>query len=361
MPPGGKLPAGEQEVLSRWVQDGAPWGSQPAVSVVSPASPPAGPASPQSIAAARREWSHLPVVRPPVPAVEGRDWVRNPIDAFLLARLEAERLHPAPEADRVTLIRRLAYDLTGLPPAPEDVDAFLADREPGAYERLVDRLLASPQYGEHWARHWLDLVRYGETNGYERDSAKPVGLAVSRLRDRCLQPRQAVRPVRPRATGRRSSEPGLGRGPDRHGLLSPGDLGRRALRPRAGPLRRTRRGGVDHGPGLPGDHDQLRPVSRPQGRPGPAGRLLPVARLLQGHHGSGREEPEGGPGRAGAGQSGRGHVRRGAGARAGARPAPGQPCDARPGGRARGPGGARRRIVGILGATAGGAGRWRTG
>ena len=82
-------------------------------------------------------------------------------------------MHPAPEADRVTLIRRLTYDLTGLPPTPEEVDAFLADRAPDAYERLVDRLLASPHYGEKWGRHWLDLVRYGETNGYERDSAKP--------------------------------------------------------------------------------------------------------------------------------------------------------------------------------------------
>ena len=110
---------------------------------------------------------------PSLPKVNDRGWVRNPIDAFVLARLEAQRLHPASEADRVTLIRRLTYDLTGLPPTPEEVDAFLADRSPGAYERLVDRLLASPHYGEQWARHWLDFVRYGETNGYERDSAKP--------------------------------------------------------------------------------------------------------------------------------------------------------------------------------------------
>ena len=102
-----------------------------------------------------------------------QDWCSNPIDAFILARLEAEKLAPAPPADRVTLIRRLQYDLTGLPPTPEEVDAFVADRAVGAYERLVDRLLASTQYGEKWGRHWLDLVRYGETNGYERDSAKP--------------------------------------------------------------------------------------------------------------------------------------------------------------------------------------------
>ena len=173
MPPGGKLPAAEQGVLTRWVQQGVPWGSQPAAPISSPASPTSGPTSAQSIAAARRGWSHQPVVRPPLPTVKDRGWVRNPIDAFVLARLEAQRLHPAAEADRVTLIRRLTHDLTGLPPTPEDVDAFLADRAPDAYERLVDRLLASPHYGERWARHWLDLVRYGETNGYERDSAKP--------------------------------------------------------------------------------------------------------------------------------------------------------------------------------------------
>jgi hypothetical protein len=173
MPPGGKLPAGEQDILTRWVREGVPWGTQPPAPAVAQAPATSGPASAESIAAAGREWSHRPVVRPPVPAVKDRGWVRNPIDAFLLARLEAERLRPSPEADRVTLIRRLTYDLTGLPPIPEDVDAFLADAAPGAYERLVDRLLASPQYGEHWARHWLDLVRFGETNGYERDSAKP--------------------------------------------------------------------------------------------------------------------------------------------------------------------------------------------
>ncbi len=173
MPPGGRLPASEQAILTRWVKEGLPWGSQPTAATTAPSRAPTDPTGSAAIAAARREWSHQPVVRPPLPSVTDRAWVRNPIDAFLLARLEAERLRPAAEADRVTLIRRLSYDLTGLPPSPEEVDAFVADPAPGAYERLVDRLLASPHYGEHWARHWLDLVRYGETNGYERDSAKP--------------------------------------------------------------------------------------------------------------------------------------------------------------------------------------------
>ena len=113
------------------------------------------------------------MVRPAVPPVKDNAWCRTPIDAFIRVRLEAEGLTPAPPADRTTLIRRLTYDLTGLPPTPAEVDAFVADRAPDAFERLTDRLLASPHYGEKWGRHWLDLVRYGETNGYERDSAKP--------------------------------------------------------------------------------------------------------------------------------------------------------------------------------------------
>ncbi|MGP0064604.1 MAG: PSD1 and planctomycete cytochrome C domain-containing protein [Isosphaeraceae bacterium] len=174
MPPGGKLPQGEQDILTRWVKDGLPWGATPSSAPVgATVTSSAAPVASRSVAAARREWLHRPVVRPAVPSVKRRGWVRNPVDAFILARLEAERLRPAPEADCVALIRRLTYDLTGLPPTPEEVDAFLADRAHDAYERLVDRLLASPHYGEHWARHWLDLVRFGETNGYERDSAKP--------------------------------------------------------------------------------------------------------------------------------------------------------------------------------------------
>ncbi len=167
MPPTGKLPGAEIEVLTRWVKDGLAWtgADRPAATAVTVAA--AGPARP----AAR--WAYGPVARPAVPRVKDAGWVRNPIDAFLLAKIEAEQLQPAPPADRVALIRRLTFDLTGLPPTPEEVDAFVADPSRNAYERLVDRLLAAPQYGEAWARHWLDLVRYAETNGYERDSAKP--------------------------------------------------------------------------------------------------------------------------------------------------------------------------------------------
>ncbi|MFG0260037.1 MAG: DUF1549 domain-containing protein, partial [Phycisphaerales bacterium JB041] len=118
-------------------------------------------------------WSYEPIVRPAVPVVRDRAWVQNSIDAFVLARLEDAGLRPAAAADRRTLIRRATYDLTGLPPTPEEVRAFVEDESPDAYERLVDRLLASPHYGEKWGRHWLDLVRWAETDSYERDRVKP--------------------------------------------------------------------------------------------------------------------------------------------------------------------------------------------
>ncbi|MBI3665249.1 MAG: DUF1553 domain-containing protein, partial [Acidobacteria bacterium] len=117
-------------------------------------------------------WSLQPLSHPTVPAQESA-WVRTPIDAFILAKLKEEGLQPSPEADRRTLIRRLTYDLHGLPPAPEEVAAFLADRSANAYEKLVDRLLASPRYGERWGRHWLDVVHYGESHGYDKDKPRP--------------------------------------------------------------------------------------------------------------------------------------------------------------------------------------------
>ncbi|MCX6367589.1 MAG: DUF1553 domain-containing protein [Armatimonadetes bacterium] len=114
-------------------------------------------------------WSLQPVRLPQTPTVQNTSWVRNPIDAFVLAKLEAKGWKPAPEADKRTLIRRVTFDLTGLPPTPQEIAAFLADKTPHAYEKLVDRLLASPHYGERWARHWLDLARFGESHGFEYD------------------------------------------------------------------------------------------------------------------------------------------------------------------------------------------------
>ncbi|MDX9974887.1 MAG: DUF1549 domain-containing protein, partial [FCB group bacterium] len=119
-----------------------------------------------------QHWAFIPPVSPAVPEVQRKDWAKNDIDRFVLARLEKEGLTPSPEADKEKLIRRVSLDLTGLPPTPQDVDAFIADASPDAYEKLVDRLLASPEYGEHIARSWLDLARYADTNGYHIDNER---------------------------------------------------------------------------------------------------------------------------------------------------------------------------------------------
>ena len=177
MPPRGKLPRAQIDLLTRWVRMGAPW----------PAAKAAAPhphAAPQVNDETKRFWSFQPVRRPQVPVVKSTRWVTNDIDRFILARLEAAGLTPAAPADRVALIRRATYDLTGLPPTPEHVREFLADRTPHAFEKVIDRLLGSPQYGERWARHWLDIVRYAETNSFERDDPKPY---VWRYRDYVIQ------------------------------------------------------------------------------------------------------------------------------------------------------------------------------
>ena len=120
----------------------------------------------------REHWAFGRLIRPEVPELKSRLRFSNPIDAFVEARLERDGLRPLPLAGRTTLIRRLSFDLTGLPPTPGEVDAFVADRRPGAYERLVDRLLASPAFGERWAQHWLDLARFAETDGFEHDKVR---------------------------------------------------------------------------------------------------------------------------------------------------------------------------------------------
>lgn len=121
----------------------------------------------------REHWAFQPPQRPELPSVDNPDWSRNPIDRFVWARLEQAGLMPMPRASRTTLIRRVTFDLTGLPPTPAEVDQFVEDNSPEAYGRLVDRLLASPAYGERWAQHWLDLVRFAETDGFEHDHVRP--------------------------------------------------------------------------------------------------------------------------------------------------------------------------------------------
>jgi len=148
MPPvysGLKLTAAEIETLRQWVAEGAKW---------------------------QKHWSFIPPVRPPLPAVKNAAWPRNPIDAFVLQKLERERLQPSPEAGRETLLRRVSLDLTGLPPTLAEMDAFLNDKSADAYPKAVDRLLASPRYGERMAERWLDAARYADTNGYQYDAER---------------------------------------------------------------------------------------------------------------------------------------------------------------------------------------------
>jgi hypothetical protein len=159
MPPeGDRLTSEQVGILRTWIDQGANWTEE-----LSGAS-----------SKARGHWAFRPPVRPAVPAVRSRDWARTPIDRFILARLEAKGLSPSPEADRVTLLRRLSLDLIGLPPSVEEVDAFVADTRADAYERVVERQLASQHYGERWGRHWLDAARYADSDGYEKDKSRFV-------------------------------------------------------------------------------------------------------------------------------------------------------------------------------------------
>jgi hypothetical protein len=160
MPPKGKLPAAVVADLERWVAMGAP----------DPRDPTRGPSPGRGD---HRHWSFRPVRAVTPPAVRDAGWARTPVDRFILAKLEAKGLVPSAAADRAVLVRRLTFDLTGLPPPSAEVDRFLADTSPDAYERLVEQLLASPAYGERWGRHWLDVVRYADTAGETADFPVP--------------------------------------------------------------------------------------------------------------------------------------------------------------------------------------------
>lgn len=165
MPPKGALSAEQIRDLETWVKMGAP---DPREKVVSEAAPkPHG----MTLEAGRKFWSFTPLANPVQPVVRNTAWVKTPVDAFILAELEKNELQPAPPADRRTLLRRATFDLTGLPPTPEEVEAFLADKSPDAFAKVIDRLLASPQYGERWGRHWLDVARYADSNGMDENVA----------------------------------------------------------------------------------------------------------------------------------------------------------------------------------------------
>ena len=156
MPPDGKLGDSQIEAIEAWVKLDLPWSDSAPMPPVSP-----GSADPTST-----HWAFQPIKAPQPPGVRDTDWVRTQVDSFILARLEREGLSPSPPVDRASLIRRLSFDLIGLPPTFEEVDAFQQDPRPDAYERLVERLLASPRYGERWGRYWLDVARYADTKGY---------------------------------------------------------------------------------------------------------------------------------------------------------------------------------------------------
>jgi len=162
MPPKGtRLTSTEVGKLRAWIDAGAPWPDHHAT-LNSKSSQPSAP-----------HWAFKAPILAAVPKVKDAKWPQNSIDNFVLARLEKERVKPSPEADRYTLIRRLSLDLLGLPPTPEQVREFVNDTSPNAYEKVVDRLLASPHFGERWARHWLDLARYADSDGYEKDGTRP--------------------------------------------------------------------------------------------------------------------------------------------------------------------------------------------
>jgi hypothetical protein len=213
MPPTGK-PLTEKEVttLRAWINAGAKWDEH---------------------------WAFVPRTTPEVPKVQNQAWVANPIDAFILSKLEARKLSPAPAADKTTWLRRATYDLHGLPPTAAEIAEFQADNSPQAYERVVDRLLASPHYGERWARHWLDVVRYAETNSFERDGLKPNAW---RYRDYVIRSLNEDKPydqfVREQLHGdempNRTSEQLIATG-----VLSPWVVGRRTSGPSSSAVRRA--------------------------------------------------------------------------------------------------------------------------
>ena len=156
MPPTGKLPDEEIALLKAWIEEGAVW-----------------PVKEASTRVQSDHWAFQPRQDPTPPEIEAAAWDGSPIDRFVYAKLQQAGLHPSAEADRQTLIRRLNLDLLGLPPSPEDVEAFVANQRPDAYERVVDQVLASPHFGERWGRYWLDLARYADSDGYEKDGQRP--------------------------------------------------------------------------------------------------------------------------------------------------------------------------------------------
>ena len=184
MPLGGRLEEPQIAALEEWIRRGAPWPAAPAIAA----------GNEQYEKLAREHWAFQAVKKSPLPKVAEAKWLRNPVDPFVYRALKKAGLAPSKPADRRILIRRLSYVLTGLPPTAAETDRFVADNSPDAYPGLVDRLLDSPRFGEHWARHWLDLVRYGETRGYEWNYEI---IGAWRYRDYLIRAFNADLPLRP--------------------------------------------------------------------------------------------------------------------------------------------------------------------
>ena len=200
MPPKEKLKPRDVALLERWILAGAPWAEQPIAAAVASApgekigdawTDPRNPIV-RIFGGQRLDlWSLRPIQKVSPPAVRDTDWIRTPIDRFVLAKFETRGVRPPEEADRRTVARRLFFDLTGLPPQPAELAEFIADASPDAYERLVERLLASREYGEHWARLWLDVVRYSDSNGFDWDEFRPNAW---RFRDYVIRSLNADKP-----------------------------------------------------------------------------------------------------------------------------------------------------------------------
>ena len=284
MPPGEKKLTPEQKAtITAWIDQGA--------ATIRP--------EPEALAVGavvteedRTFWSFRPIRRPEVPRVRDASRVRTPIDAFLLERLEAEGLGFAPEADRRTLIRRITFDLTGLPPTPAEVEEFVADGAPDALERLVDRLLATPRYGEHWARHWLDVAGYADSDGYTpKDLERKYAW---KYRDYVVRALNADRPwdelIREQLAGDEMVAPPYANlaPADVDKLIATGFLrmapdgtGDPGADPERGAERRGRRDDQDRIERVPGPDRRLRPVPRPPLRPDLPRGLLPVPRPVR--------------------------------------------------------------------------------
>ncbi|MEI7460548.1 MAG: PSD1 and planctomycete cytochrome C domain-containing protein [Pirellula sp.] len=188
MPPKGPLAASEVAILEEWIASGA---HDPRTMTNTEGQPMASPKG-MSIESGRQFWSLLPIANPKPPSNKTSEWAKTPIDQFILDRLERENLQPAPTADRASLIRRVTLDLTGIPPTADEIEAFTTCESPNAYAELIDRLLASPQYGVHWGRHWLDVARYADSNGLDENIA--FGNAW-RYRDYVIQCFNADKPI----------------------------------------------------------------------------------------------------------------------------------------------------------------------